>query len=63
MRPGPLAAGLLAVVALVRAQGPADGGRAEGELRASIDTETKDLRVMAEALRHRVDEADQKLIP
>jgi dipeptidyl aminopeptidase/acylaminoacyl peptidase len=53
---------LLAAVALVQAQAPPDGGRREGDLRASVDTETEDLRVMVDALRHRVDEADQRLI-
>lgn len=37
-------------------------GRREGDLNPSIDTESEDLRVMVEALRHRVDEVDQRLI-
>lgn len=55
---GLLLLGTIAAVAL----GQTREGRREGDLNPSIDTEAEDLRIMVEALRHRVDEVDQRLI-
>lgn len=57
-----LAAGLLALATPAGIQGQTETGRQEGDLRASLDTEAEDLRVQVDALRHRLDEADQRMI-